>query len=51
MYLLDPTTGQEVFMSWEELNQTCKELIDAPEWMTGKPYFKRDETYNLRRRK
>lgn len=51
MFLMDPDTGKEAFITWEELNQACREIMGAPEYETGKPNYKNDPTYNLARNK
>lgn len=50
IYIRDPDTVGEVFVSWEELQQACSECIKAPDYVTGKDYYKNDPTYNARKK-
>ncbi len=54
VYLTDPTTGREHFMSYKDLHLLAKDLMDpvnasAVAQYMGKVHYKDDPTYNLRR--
>jgi hypothetical protein len=56
LYLLDPQTNTEHFISWEDLSYLCKDMVnpsnaDVVERELGKLHWRNDPTYNLRRRK
>lgn len=53
-YIIDPLTGKEEFISWQEIHEVCAEVMALPEFVAeselGKPNFRNDPTYNLSRK-
>lgn len=56
MYILDPETGSEVFLTWAELESACKAMMDPSNAFVmaqefGKIDYRLDPTYNLRKQR
>lgn len=55
IYIVDPRTRTEVFVSFDDLHEACKEIMTLPDSYianeTGKIHYSEDPTYNLRRKK
>lgn len=50
IFIHDPEAGGEVFVSFNELKEACISCLQAPDELTGKPYYKSDPTYNVRKK-
>lgn len=55
VFLLNRQTNQEQFLTYNELNEVCNFVMETPEVEAietfGKPSWRNDPTYNLRRKK
>jgi hypothetical protein len=50
-WLPDQQFGGEVFVTFEELNSMCSEMLTLPDNLTGKDHWRNDPTYNMRRKR